>query len=303
MSSFFGNVAIVNNQDTVFTNAVDGDMVFYTETSNQSIHFGNVIGDRSTLKLTTSNVELRGDLLLTQQIDFRGLRIAPRVPTNSNVMNVTTVIDTLSGYNANATPNVIFIANSNQTGFEFDNSNGANIFVVTTSNALLTTGLNVTNGNITLSNGVLNQAGFGMFTSTLTSTQGNTTSNVTWSNSYAGGSNRVAIVNSSNILVMDPGVYRFDVSLNPDTTTTVPALYILTINRDVGTGLGTNPIRGYEACGTLNGSGVGNISFSSLVGHTDSNVLYRVALQNTSTSNLSWSTNTAFSYLNIHKVA
>lgn len=75
MSTFFAGVQVVNNQNTIFQNAVDGDLVFYTENSNQSLHFGNVIGDRSTLKLTPSNIEVRGNMFLTSQLEIPAVQI------------------------------------------------------------------------------------------------------------------------------------------------------------------------------------------------------------------------------------
>lgn len=51
-----GNIEIVNNINTRFTNASDCDLCIYTETSNQKIHLGNTQGGLSKVSISTQGV-------------------------------------------------------------------------------------------------------------------------------------------------------------------------------------------------------------------------------------------------------
>ncbi len=61
MSSAY--VEVVNSSlNTVFANTIDSDIAIYPSSSNQNIHLGTTTGSNSMFKITTSNVEVSGQL-------------------------------------------------------------------------------------------------------------------------------------------------------------------------------------------------------------------------------------------------
>jgi len=132
--SVFGYFEIANAGNTRFTDAADGDMVVYTDTSNQSICFGVKQGSNSSFKVTNSNVNISGDIVMTGGFAPKGIRILKTQP-NTVPTNVTSVVSTIPGLSTGGAVYGLSLSNS-QTGYVFYGATSSNLLTLT-SNAQL----------------------------------------------------------------------------------------------------------------------------------------------------------------------
>lgn len=157
MAAQYGYVEIANTGATRFTNARDNDMVFYTDTSNQQIHFGTRVGEVAPLTVTASNVVLGKDLAVTGSMNIPGLKISrpTGVGQGPNVVQGG-VVTSIPGFDGSSTNNVKFGLSNAQTEFRFLNSGMSNVAIVGSSGDL-TLGVN------TLNPGYVSAGNLGMF--------------------------------------------------------------------------------------------------------------------------------------------
>lgn len=128
---------VINSSiNTMFTNATDFDLGICTGTSNQSIHLGTR-GVSSAVKVTSSNVELNGDLLINngRAVNFTGIKI------NRKTTNAPQNLIVASASNANLTSNgsnITFTLSNGQSNYRFVNSNNMQVALLDGSTGNLT---------------------------------------------------------------------------------------------------------------------------------------------------------------------
>jgi microcystin-dependent protein len=134
--SFNAYIDVVNTSfSNYFTNTSNNDVVMYTDTSNQSIHLGTRLGAApSMLKVTRSNVELNGDIALTQGVNITGLSISKRA-TAGTMQNLTTTVTDIPNLFSNV-GNVTLALNAGQSSFVFVNSNNGEVMRVTENGSM-----------------------------------------------------------------------------------------------------------------------------------------------------------------------
>jgi microcystin-dependent protein len=153
--SFNAYIDVVNTSfSNYFTNTSNNDVVMYTDSSNQSIHLGTRLGNApSMLKVTRSNVELNGDIALTQGVNITGLSISKRA-TAGTMQNVTSTVTSIPSVLSNAS-GVGLILGSGQTQVYVANSNNNVVTTITQAGTLNTSNIQ-TGGTTRLdSSGVL----------------------------------------------------------------------------------------------------------------------------------------------------
>lgn len=143
--SFNAYIDVVNTSfSNYFTNTSNNDVVVYTDTSNQSIHLGTRLGAApSMLKVTRSNVELNGDIALTQGINITGLSISKRA-TAGTMQNVTSTVTSIPSLASNV-GNVTLALGSGQSNFRFNNSNNSNVAIIDQTGNIVGNSLLATN--------------------------------------------------------------------------------------------------------------------------------------------------------------
>lgn len=128
---FFANVEVVNDRDTRFANAKDGDLVFSTETSNQAIHFGNKVRGTASLTLNSNNVEFGSDIFVKRDLVMRGLKIFKRLGDDRSIGNITQRVESVKGLDATMY-NVDFTLSNPQVSYRFYDDAG--VLMVNLSN-------------------------------------------------------------------------------------------------------------------------------------------------------------------------
>jgi hypothetical protein len=133
MSNPVANVEVVNTTYPPFLNATDYDLAFFTSTSNQSILFGaSNSASNAILRLRSSNVEIFGNLGLTNtRVNMNGICLN-RATTSGTVQNISTTVTSVPNLASNV-GNVTLSLSSGQSNFSFVDSN--NSTMVTMSNA------------------------------------------------------------------------------------------------------------------------------------------------------------------------
>ncbi len=124
-------IDVVNTSfSSYFSNTSNNDVVVYTDSSNQSIHIGTKLGNNpSMLKVTRSNVEVNGDIALTQGVNITGLSISKRSSAGT-MQNVTSTVTSIPSLASNV-GNVTLSLGSGQSNFNVANSNNSNVLSVT----------------------------------------------------------------------------------------------------------------------------------------------------------------------------
>lgn len=174
-ASFSAYIDVVNTSfSNYFNNTSNNDVVMYPDSSNQSIHFGTRLGTNpSMLKVTSSNVELNGDIALTRGVQITGLSVAKRA-TAGTMQNVTSTVTSIPSLSSNQ-GNVTLSLSTGQSNLQIGNSNNSNIAYVTDTGNMYIRG-NLSAGNLGLfRNRIINgdmrisQRGTSLTTSTGTS--------------------------------------------------------------------------------------------------------------------------------------
>ncbi len=99
------NIEVVNSTiNTVFSNTRDNDGVVYTSSTAQTLHLGTATGQPSTLRVTNSNVEVTGSLIVTGSLSADNMGMFKNRIINGNMRfaqrgsNVTTGTGTNTVY-------------------------------------------------------------------------------------------------------------------------------------------------------------------------------------------------------------
>lgn len=152
MSALEAYMEVVNTSvDPIFSNASNNDFVFYTATSNQSIHFGTQTGTApSALTITQSNLAINGDLSLTRTVNIKGLKVSAR-SSASTPQNITSVVSSLPSLYPDGTDLTLKLTTP-QTKFKFLNSNNTEIASITSTGVInAASNLTINGAPITLS--------------------------------------------------------------------------------------------------------------------------------------------------------
>lgn len=135
------SVEIVNAGFTRFTNAVDGDMVLYTDSNTQSVCFGVNMGSNAALRITRCNIEIGVDVTLSNRDVAAQRLVIGMTPAGINTQTITsgfitssasTVFGSTLGISSTAAPAYTFALSNTQTDFRFINSTSN--FIAFTSN-------------------------------------------------------------------------------------------------------------------------------------------------------------------------
>jgi hypothetical protein len=106
------NIEIVNSSFTPFNNAADYDLAVFTTTVDQSIHFGASNGAQSSMmKVTKSNVEIRGNVDFTGALTKNGVAFQSGTPgLSNNGTNLYVISGSNFGVGTSAPSNLLHVA-------------------------------------------------------------------------------------------------------------------------------------------------------------------------------------------------
>lgn len=129
---YFANVEVVNNNATRFSNAKNGDLVFYTEDSNQDIHFGNTAyGNQvASMSIRSNNIEFGGDIFVRRDLVMRGVKLYKRLPDTTAMGNITQKVETVKGLDTSSGIAVDFSLSNPQTMYRFYNDTNTVMFTL-----------------------------------------------------------------------------------------------------------------------------------------------------------------------------
>ena len=89
MSRPYANFEIVNNSAPRFSNATDGDLVFYTGSNSQHIHLGVEVNSNSALKISKGEVDVTGTLSTCNLQVNSSMSVSTDIlPTETRVFNL-----------------------------------------------------------------------------------------------------------------------------------------------------------------------------------------------------------------------
>lgn len=123
-------IEVINaSLNPVFSNAVDFDLAFCTQTSNQTIHLGIAQSNAnaaSQIQITSSNVILNADVTLSNhKMAFDGLKLGRRSAAAQE--QIVTAIDNVPSCVTSSPSNVRFSLSNGQSNFVFLDSAGTTL--------------------------------------------------------------------------------------------------------------------------------------------------------------------------------
>mgnify|MGYP006279986531 CR=1 FL=1 len=134
MAGYLEIINTSNNQR--FTDAKENDLAFLVDSSNQSILFGINQGSNSTLRLTNSNLNLQGDLVIAGGLAPRGIKIMQTQPGAAPTNISTSTVGAIAGLSTYSLTNYRFTLSNSQTDFRFVSAAGSNNLVLTSASQL-----------------------------------------------------------------------------------------------------------------------------------------------------------------------
>jgi hypothetical protein len=131
-----GNIEVAPSNQARFSNALDGDLLVYTDSNTQSILLGGQAGGTAFAKVTSSNVDLIGGLHMSSgYIVNNMLRVT--MTSNTQLLVPPTSSSTASsslGASTWQTSNFTFTLSNSQSGFGFLNStSSAQLFAISSN--------------------------------------------------------------------------------------------------------------------------------------------------------------------------
>jgi hypothetical protein len=135
-----GNIEVINRSvQAVYANTKDFDLAIYTDTSNQTLHFGcgSNPNQNAPISLSSSNMTINGDLTLSNRlVRMSGVRLLKTEPTGV-AQNITSFVNALDGLSTRSN-NYMFGLSNGQGGFRFIDASSNQLCTIDT-NAFSTT--------------------------------------------------------------------------------------------------------------------------------------------------------------------